>query len=243
VQRASKISRDLSEDKITYLARQRAQYWSGRIDGYLQVLRTISNEMNYYENVKVDERRAQYEATMISVFEDQPDFVRMFTVWKPNALDGMDNRYIGRPGSTDTGQFAFALGRETGQIVPQTSQVVQSVMEYISGPNARIETVDHPAVMTLMGKDVYVVRLMIPIINKRLNEVVGAVGCQLNIDLIQPRLDTTLKSFEEVAAIGVYSSNGFILGSYRPERIGKMMVDAEVQFGSYVNEAFEAVKA
>jgi methyl-accepting chemotaxis protein len=243
VQRASGISRDLSEDKVTYLARQRAQYWSGRIDGYLQVLRTISDEMNYYENVELNQRRTQYEATMTSVFEDQPDLVRMFTVWKPNAIDGRDSLNIGRPGSTETGQFAFALGRETGQIMPQTSQVVQSVMEYINGPNARKEAVNHPAVMQLLGKNVYVVRLMVPVINKRLNEVVGVVGCQLNIDLIQPRIESTIKDYEEVAAISVYSGNGFIMASYRPERIGKMMVDAEVQFGSYVNEAFEAVKA
>jgi len=91
VQRASKISRELSKDKITYLARQRAQYWSGRIDGYLQVLRTISDEMNYYENVAVEQRRTQYEETMRAVFEDQPDFVRMFTIWKPNAIDGRDS--------------------------------------------------------------------------------------------------------------------------------------------------------
>ncbi|MDR2595850.1 MAG: methyl-accepting chemotaxis protein [Treponema sp.] len=242
VQRASKISRHLSEDKITYLARQRAQYWSGRIDGYLQVLRTISNNMNYYENVALDQRRTQYEATMISVFEDQPDLVRMFTIWKPNAIDGMDSRYIGRVGSTETGQFAYALGKETGQIVPQLSSQVQSVMQLLNGPDAKKEMVTHPTSATLLGKEIYQVRLTVPIVNKS-NEVVGVVGCQLNIDLIQPRLDATLKNFEEVAAIGVYSSNGFIMGSYRPERIGQMMVDAEVQFGSHVNEAFEAVKA
>jgi methyl-accepting chemotaxis protein len=243
VKRASKISLELSEAKIAYLARQRAQYWGGRIDGYLQVLRTISNEMNYYENVNVEMRRSQYEATMVSVFEDQPDFVQMFTVWKPNALDGRDSLNIGRIGSTSTGQFAFALGRETGSIMPQTSQVVQSVMEYLNGPSARKETVNHPAAMKLLGKDIYVVRLMVPIMNKRINEVVGAVGCQLNINLIQPRIEATIKNFEEVAAISVYSGNGFIMASYIPDRIGKMMVDAEVQFGSRVKEAFEAVKA
>jgi len=243
MRKASDISLSLSKQKTSYLARQRAQYWNGRIDGYLQVLRTISNEMNYYENVNIGDRRDQYEATMMSIFEDQADFVRMFTVWKPNAIDGMDSRYIGRPGSTETGQFAFALGRETGQIVPQTSQVVQAVMDHINSPDARKESVSHPSVVTLMGKDAYVVRLIVPILNKRINEVVGGVGCQLNIDLIQPRIEATIKEFEEVAAISVYSSNGFIMASYRPERIGKMMTEAEAQFGTYVNEAFEAVKA
>jgi len=243
LQQASDISLKLSKQKIMYLARQRAQYWNGRIDGYLQVLRTVANSMDHFENVPVGERRERYEELMTAVFEELPDFVRMFTVWKPNVLDNMDSRYIGRVGSTDTGQFAFALGGETGQTVPQTSQVVQAVMEYISGPNARKESVSHPSTLTLLGKEIYCVRLFVPVINKRTNEVVGAVGCQLNIDLIQSRIESTIKTFEEVAAISVYSSNGFIMASYQPDRIGKMMADAEVQFGSYVSAAFDAVKA
>jgi methyl-accepting chemotaxis protein len=242
IQRSSAIAKELSKDKITYLARERARYWAGRIDGYLQVLRTISDNMNYYENLEVSQRREQYEATLISVFEDQPDLVRMFTIWKPNVLDGMDRSYIGRAGSTETGQFAFALGRETGRILPQTSTQVQSVMELLNGLTPNKEVVTHPTAATLLGKEIYVVRMTVPIINKR-NEVVGVVGAQLNIDLIQPRIETTIKDYSEVDAMSVYSSNGFIMASYRPERIGKMMLDAEEQYGSYLNEALDAVKA
>jgi len=39
--------------------------------------------------------------------DEQPDFIRKFTAWKPNAIDGMDSRYIGRVGSTGSGQTAF----------------------------------------------------------------------------------------------------------------------------------------
>jgi len=239
---ASKISRDLSKKGITYLASQRATYWEGRLDGYLQLLRGLSDVMNYYENVPVADRRSQYESVMISVFEDMPDFVRMFTVWKPNAIDGQDARNIGRVGSTETGQFAFALGKETGKIVPQTSAVVKDVMDHLNSPKAQKESASQPAPMTLAGKDIYCVRLFVPILNKRLNEVVGVVGCQLNIDLIQPRIENTIKSFDEVAAISIYSNNGFIMASYRPERIGKMLVEAELQYGDRANDAFAAVK-
>jgi len=240
---ASNISLNLSKQKTAYLARQRAQYWSGRISGYMQVLHTATNIMDHYEDTAPAERRELYEGILKNIFEEQPDMIRLFTVWKPNAVDGMDSRYIGRTGSTDTGQFAYALGSETGQTVPQTSQVVQAVMEHITGPNMRNDSVSHPSVISLLGKDTYVIRLIAPIINTHTSEVVGGVGCQLNINMIQPRIEATIKEFDEVSALSVYSSNGFIMASYQPDRIGKMMVDAEVQFGSYVNEAFEAVKA
>jgi len=239
---ASSISMDLSRRSITNLAKQRATYWEGRLDGYLQVLRSLSDVMNYYENVPVADRRSEYESVMNSVFEDMPDFVRMFTVWKPDAIDGMDARNIGRVGSTETGQFAYALGKETGKIVPQTSTVVKDVMDHLNGPNAQKESVSDPTSMMLSGKEVYCVRLFVPILNKRINQVIGVVGCQLNIDLVQPRIEQTIKDFEEVAAISIYSDNGFVMASYRADRIGKMMVDVEAQYGDKVNDAFEAVK-
>ena len=40
----------------------------------------------------------------------------MYTIWKPNAVDGMDAANIGRTGLTSTGQFAPAYSRETGRI-------------------------------------------------------------------------------------------------------------------------------
>jgi len=178
-----------------------------------------------------------------SVFEDMPDFVRMFTVWKPDAVDGMDARYIGRVGSTPTGQFAYALGKETGQIVPQTSAVVSEVMQHITGPDARTVGMSDPVPFNLAGKSINCVRLVVPILNKRTNEVVGAVGCQLDINIMQPRIEQTMKDFDEVSAISIYTNTGYIMASYRPERIGKNMVDAEVQFGSYANAALQAVKA
>ncbi|MDR2922935.1 MAG: methyl-accepting chemotaxis protein, partial [Treponema sp.] len=109
LRKASSISLDLSKRSILYLTRQRAQYWSGRINGYIQMLHTAADVMGDYENVETDARRSQYEEVIRSIFEAQNDFARIFTVWKPNALDGMDALNIGRPGSTETGQFAYAL--------------------------------------------------------------------------------------------------------------------------------------
>jgi len=243
LRQASAISLNLSKRSSTYLARQRAQYWNGRLGGYLQVLHTAADVFGHFENVAPADRRAQYEEVLTAIMESQPDFVRLFTVWKPNAVDGMDARNIGRVGSTETGQFAFALGAETGKIVAQTSQVVPAVMEHINGPNAKQDNVSHPGPFKLAGKDIQCVRLIAPIINTRTGEVVGGVGCQLNIDIVQPRIEATMKTFEEIAAMSVYSSDGFVIASYRPERIGKKMIDAELQYGNLINDAFEAVKA
>jgi methyl-accepting chemotaxis protein len=183
--KASGISLDLSKRSPAYLARQRTQYWNGRINGYIQVLHTASDVFSHFEETPSEQRRDLYGRVMRSIMEEQLDFVHMFTVWKPNALDGMDARFIGRPGTTPTGQVAFALGRETGQIEVYTAAVAVSdaVMKHITSPNAHKDSVNHLSPLMLLGKETYTVRIFVPVINKRTDEVVGAVGCQLNLDI------------------------------------------------------------
>jgi methyl-accepting chemotaxis protein len=229
------------ERETMYLARQYAQYWIGKIDGYIKVLQTISNLMNSYENLEPMTRRQEYEKAMQAIFEDMPEFIQMFTVWKPNAIDGMDARFIGRVGATATGQFAYALTRETGQVQVITSTVVQEAMAYMTGPDARVVGMSDP-VPFKNQRDTYAVRITVPIFNKRANETVGVVGCLLDIDMIQPRLEKTIKDNDGIASMAIYTDNGFILANYSPERIGKKAIDVEVQYDGYINDVNDVIK-
>jgi methyl-accepting chemotaxis protein len=224
-----------------YLARQYAQYWDGEISGFITMLQTISILFNSYENPEPAMRRQEYERIMRAIFEAMPEFIQMFTVWKPNAIDGMDARYIGRAGSTATGQFAYALTRETGQVQVITSAVVQEAMAYMTGPDAGVVRVSDP-VPFKNQRDTYAVRITVPILNKQTNETVGVVGCLLDIDMIQPRLEKTIKDNDGVASMAIYTDNGFILASYSPERIGKKVIDVEIQYDGYINDVNDVIK-
>ena len=241
LQRASSIALELAKQKTLYLTRQRAQYWDGRLNGYINVLQTLSNIFNFYEEIPIADRRQQFEDNLNGVFEDMPDFIRFGTVWKPNAIDGQDARNIGRVGSTATGQFAFNLSRETGQIVEGVSGVVDETMAILNGPNAKVVSMSDPSPFKNQGKDTYAVRITVPIINKRLNESVGAVIAQLDIALIQPLLEKLVKENDEVTSAAIYSDNGFILANYLPEFIGKK-IDEETQYGRQINDVKTAIK-
>jgi len=238
---ASGIAMSLSKQKTMYLARQRAQYWDGRMSGYINILQTLSNNFNYYENIAADIRRKTYEDTMESVFEDVPDFVRMFTIWKPNAIDGMDARNIGRVGSTETGQFAFALTREDGTTRAITSAVVPEAMAHMTGSGKMTVNMSDISEFKNMGKDTYCIRLMVPIINKRINDAVGVIGCQLDIAMCQPRIEQTIKDFDEVTSMVIYTDTGSILANYLPEFIGRK-IDEETQYGKQLKDVKDAIK-
>jgi methyl-accepting chemotaxis protein len=167
--------------------------------------------------------------------------VRIFSIWKPNAIDGMDDRYIGRPGSTDTGQYAMTWGRDTGPIIATPNLVVPEVTAWLNGPNARKDRIENLTPFKVEGKDTFIFRFGVPIINSRTNEVVGNITCLIDIVQMQGVLENALATLEEIYAISIYSNDGTIMASYRPERIGKKLPEVDTFYGSYVQEANQAV--
>jgi methyl-accepting chemotaxis protein len=241
LKQASGISMSLSIRGIGFVADQQSTYWKGREDRYLEVIRTLAAIMSEYETVPAEQRRDRYDDILLAALNSQPNIVRIATVWKPNAIDGMDSRYIGRIGSTPTGQYTMTWGRDTGKVAATANNDIEGTMNYLNGPNARKDRVEQPTPLKVDGKDTYVFRLEVPIINLRTGEVVGSVSCLLNIAQIQPTVEELIKNHDEISAMSIYSNNGFILANIVPDRIGKMLTAAETVYGKYLQAANQAV--
>jgi len=242
LRKASGISIDLCRRGVDYLALQQAEFWKGREEGYIRALRTLSYVMDEYETIPPDQRRDRYDDMLRSALGSEPNMVSIYTVWKPNALDGLDSRYRGRTGSGPSGQYAMRFSKETGRMEGSVSVDIEKTMAHLNGPNAEKDRVDQPVPWRVNGKDTYVVRMMVPVSNPGTGEVVAGIGCLVTIDVIQTTVEKTLRSHDEIAAMAVYSSNGFIMGSFRPERVGKMMGDVDLQYGKNLTEAARAVR-
>jgi len=241
---ASKSTLQLSLRSQEHLANSRAEFWKGREDGYIRALTTLANVMGDFESVKPEERRDRYDAMLKSALDEEPQMVVLYTVWKPNALDGMDEQYIGRTGSSPTGQYAIAWGKETGETIKRLTTDIGNVMEHITGPNAFKDRINDPVLRKINGVDKYAIRMIVPITNNNKNneEVVGALGCLLTIDVMQKVVENTIKTNNEIDMIVLYTNEGTILAHYKPERIGKNMLDVDVEFGESRRPMLEAMK-
>jgi len=227
-----------------HLAESRAEFWKGREDGYIRALTTLANVMGDFESVKPEERRDKYDDMLKSALEEESMMVVLYTVWKPNALDGMDEKYIGRTGSTPKGQYAMAWSKETGSANKRITNDIDNVMEHITGPDAFKDRVNDPVLRKINGVDKWTVRLLVPITNNKRNneEVVGALGCLLTIDVMQEVVENTIKTNDEIDIVIIYSNDGTILAHYKPERIGKNMLDVDEELGDSRKEIFQAMK-
>jgi methyl-accepting chemotaxis protein len=241
LQKASSISLSLSLKGLEYVANNQATYVQGRESSYLKVVQSVAGIMSDYESIPANERRNRFDDMLRSTMESQPDFIRISSIWKPNALDDMDASYIGRPGSTATGQYAMTWGRDTGKIVVTQNFNIKETMSYITGPDASKDRVEHPAPLKVNGKDTYTVRMSTAIVNPRTNEVVGNVTCLVTIDALQPLVENTIKDYDEIALMVIYSGNGTIMGHFIPDRIGKNTIDVDVEVGANQSALLKAI--
>jgi len=240
--RTSWISFDLNMRSVEFLAGQQAEFWKGREDGYIRALHTLAGVMRDYDTIPDRERRDRYDRMLRSVLESEPDMVSLYMVWKPNAIDGMDERYIGRVGSGPSGQYAIAYTREEGRIKACASDDIENIMAYISGPNARRDRADNPVPQKVNGKDTLTLRMSVPIISAGANKVVGCIGCVLDTEIIRRVAENTIKTNDIIDMAVVYSGNGTILAHFIPERIGKKIFDVDVELGNSIAEVFAAIQ-
>ena len=165
LQTASGMAIGLSTQIIENMGDSQAMYWQNREESRLTTLRSIAQQFSDYESIPVAERRQRFDDALRGTLATDPNFVTFYTVWKPNALDGMDAAYINRPGSTPTGQYALAASKETGSMVMRVTSDVDGSMEWLAG-NPKGERVLPPEIRTINGKDVWVLRFMCPVINR-----------------------------------------------------------------------------
>jgi len=240
---ASKSTLNLSLRSQEHLADSQAEFWKGKEDGYIRALTTLANVLGDFETVRPEDRRDKYDEMLKSALGEEPQMVVLYTIWNPDAIDGMDYKYIGRTGSTPTGQYAMAWDKKSGKTEKRLSIDVDNVMKHINGPNAFKDNISEPTLQKINGADKYTLKMFVPITNNRKNDetVVGALGCVVNLDVVQTTLMNTIEENDEIDMMIIYSNQGSILAHYKPDRIGKNMFDVDVELGDSRKAIFDAM--
>ena len=239
--KASDISIDLNRSVMKFLSGEQAEYWKGRRDGHLRMISTLADIMADYAGIPAGERRDTFDRILQGTLSAQPNIMQIYTVWLPDTVDGMDAQMIGRPGSTPTGQYAIAYSREKGPIEATVCSFLESTMEWLNGPKSREQSVPAPFLRKIQGKDTLMIRMVTPIVSSATNQVVGAVGILMDVEMMQPTIVETIKANDEIAAMAIYSNDGTILAHAYPDRIGKNMKDVDTVYGENMQAAIKAV--
>jgi methyl-accepting chemotaxis protein len=211
------------DDSTITLARQYSREIQVKLEVYLNTIRAIGQVMEEYENIHTDQRRFLFDTFLQGVVEKHPDIIATWSVWEPNALDGLDSVYANTPETDGTGRYISSWYWSDGKVA------VEPLIGYDTGDYYQIplrtgeETIIEPATYVAGGKELFLINLAVPIKNN--GKVVGVIGIDIDLSVIQ-EIVGALKPFDDGVA-AAFSNKGIIVGHFDPSRLGKQMRDTE----------------
>ncbi|MDR3115125.1 MAG: methyl-accepting chemotaxis protein, partial [Treponema sp.] len=213
INRSSRIQGLAAEDNLQSTAGMVAKDMQRQFEQYLDVAKTLAEIMEGYESIDPSQRRMRYDDMLFSVLANDTRLIDIYTVWLPNALDGLDDQYANTLGTDATGRYMSMYTRETGEIGYRAHPDPLSIVAGL----ASTETMGNPAPRTIGGNQTYTVSLNTPIMDDA-GTAVGVVGINMDMGILQP-IVTAITPYGTGRTV-MFANNGIVMAHYDSVRIG-----------------------
>ncbi|KIX11824.1 methyl-accepting chemotaxis protein [Dethiosulfatarculus sandiegensis] len=170
----------MAEDDAQDMARQMAYNYSSQLKSKVDVaFYTARSLAETFAGLKMADAidRNALNAILKNVLEDNPQYKGVWTCWEPNALDGRDAEFSGKPGHDVTGRFIPYWYRNQGKLASEPLVSYDKPGDgdyYLLAARSGEETIINPYPYEVAGKQILLTSLVVPI--KYQGSVVGAVG-------------------------------------------------------------------
>jgi methyl-accepting chemotaxis protein len=250
-QSVGKLIEDHTFDQLKTLASTQAGLINAPLDQAFDAARNMARSFEALASPDPrlasppDRRRAQVNAILLNVLNNNSGFNGTYSAWEPNALDGQDNAYRGNAamGSDHTGRVLPYWTRDAAGKV-----AVQPLVEYDSSathPNGVVkggwylgpqsgngESILDPLPYIVQGKSVFLATMSVPImIDGRFH---GVAGSDFDLSFVQ-KLAEKVKGqiYGGKASVEILSYKGLIVASSdRPEMIGRAFDDGKPELSA-----------
>jgi two-component system chemotaxis sensor kinase CheA len=197
---ASNLQRTTIMESMNNLAGKTAKDIQVTYQSYVDIARTAAQILEIYPTMDASLRRELCNDTLFGILMSNQSIVSMYTVWKPNALDGLDAQYANTAGTDETGILISCHTRETGSIVLRPFYGYKILLEQLSNE----ETITNPVPQTINSKETFVFDIRVPITIG--NNTVGIVGVTIAIDSMQALVEN-VRPYPG-SAVMVFANNG-----------------------------------
>jgi methyl-accepting chemotaxis protein len=211
------------------------------LESSFSVSRSLARAMEGFEEIAVRERRSFFNLLLKQITEANPEFAAVWTIWEPNALDGLDAEYVNTEGTDASGRFIPTWSRTDAGIEVQFSQGYDAADAefYVPAMRTGEETITEPFFYTIGGADVLISSLVVPI--KKNGQPIGVVGVDIALSEIQSVVEA-IYPYKDSAA-SVFSNGGMVAGYFNAALLGKPMITAYASVaGPYLSALMDAIK-
>ena len=161
--------------------------------------------------------------TMIKqVLAENPQFIAFYSDWEPNAFDGQDAAYSGKPGYNSDGRFNFTWSYDEKSTIKSdvTPLGDEEKADWYQVPKkAMHESIIEPYPYVVQGKEILETTLVTPIIHN--GKFYGVVGADIKIGFLQ-ELANEINLYNRTGQLLLVSNKGVIAGlTGRPEAVNK----------------------
>jgi methyl-accepting chemotaxis protein len=233
-----------TEQETIFATQQLAQAEGERIVGgllrELSGVRSMASVLSARGFWPAGQRRETVNRLLERYLADHPNLLGSWTLWEPNAFDGLDVQFANTPGHDATGRFIPYWYRDGDKISlePLKDYETSGIGDYyLLAKKTQQPVILEPYKYPVGGVEKLLTSLVIPLIEE--GRFVGVVGVDLLVSNLQT-LVSQLHSFKGDAAL--FGQQGVVIAHPDTARLGRSLKETETQeFGDELPAFVDAV--
>ncbi len=218
-------AQEAAEQEVTAVAENEAARIEAGLNQALDAARTLAQALMSIKSAEISTAlsRDQVNAMLRQVLEENPQFLGTYTLWEPNAFDGLDSTYVNTEAHDETGRFIPYWVRDLDNNIH-----VEALLEYetpgigdwyLLPKSTQREQVLSPFFYPIGDQEVLLSSFVAPIVVD--GEFFGITGVDLRVDFLQHLADD-VNLQEKGGKMAIVSSEGTLAGvTGQPELVGE----------------------
>ena len=202
-----------------------AEHYGGHIESKINYtianVKLLSELFEEYELFPEENRREYFTKEMKKISEKNKDFLSVWVIAEPNAIDNLDSQFAGKDGNTELGRFVAGWYRENNElkISDGTEEEILSEDYYKLPKEKKVPIIMEPYFDSYYDNapEILMTSIIFPVIKN--GEYKGCVGIDISLEFFKDYLKE-VKPFE-TGSTAVFSNLGNCLYSEKAEEIGK----------------------
>ncbi len=213
-------ARESAFNEAKSLASEHATAVDSEFEVNMLATRTVAQVFENLRNNGFTDRKT-FDDILKSVLEENDNFLSVWSIWEPNALDDNDKRFVNTTYGNEKGRFTTAWYRTGPKTVErQVNPEPSPASEYFTTIKVGEEVMVNPYYYKYETRNDSVLEtsVVVPIKNKR-GKVFGVVGIDIELSKFQEMVEK-IRPYETGTAV-ILSNNSTIVSSTKKDRVGK----------------------